>query len=175
MVQKVEVLTGTYIRSLMILHLALVSGQVIFVLVSLFLNITHAMAPISFSPEVRGSLLYIAPAIAAGGVAAGWFLFKQRITNLKLLPPSTEKYAGYRSASLLRYAAMEAPSLVATMLFLLSGNYYYLIIAGAVILTFIIVRPSAAMLIRHLQPSFEEQMALEQPDAVLYEDDRVLG
>lgn len=170
MVQITEVSTGTYIRSLSILHLALIMGQVIFALVSLVLKTTKAVEPVSFSPEISRSLLYIVPALAAGGLLAGRFLFRQKTARLKPLPASAEKYSGYRSACILRYAAMEAPTMAAIVSFILSGNYYYLAIAGAMIVAFFMLRPTPATLIRDLQPSYEEQAAIEQPDAVLYKE-----
>jgi len=170
-----KVSTRSYIRSLSILHFALISGQVIFALVTLFLRTSDAIELVPFSPEISKSLLYIVPVVAAGAVLAGGFLFRQKVAHLKMLPASAEKYGGYRSACILRYAITEAPSLVTIVLFLLSGNYYYLAITGAVIIALISLRPSSAALIRHLQPSFEEQAALEQPDGVLYEEDFVRG
>lgn len=170
MAQKMEIHTGTYMRSLSILHLAMLAGQVIFVLVALFLQTTQAIKTTALTPEIDSVLRYIIPALAAGSIIAGSFLFRQKTAALKMLPASAEKYNGYRSACILRYAIMEAPSMVAVVVFILSGNYYYLAVSGVVIIAFIIIRPSLTALTRHLQPSIEEQAALESPEAVLYED-----
>src|SRR5687768_10075522 len=68
-----------YFKTVNILFLALVAGQVIFACILLFLNQTQRKRIEFVTPEVHQALLWAAPAFAAVGVALGWIIFNTKL------------------------------------------------------------------------------------------------
>lgn len=178
MTTTTEVTTRSYFRSLVILHIALIAGQVIFGMTGFMVKLVSQDAvsdkTLVCSPEVYPGIQYLILALALLGLGASWLLFSSRLRILKGLSSPAEQYKGYRSACILRYALLEGPSLIALVLFLVTGDYLLLAVPAFIILVFIMIRPTKATLMQHLQPAYDQQMLLDDPDAVLY-DDQVSG
>lgn len=170
MAATVTVTTRSYFSTLTILHIALTTGQVIFGLVGFTVKLISEDKPMPLSPETLHILQYLIPGLALLSIGASQMLFSSRIKALKELSSSAAQYKGYRSACILRYALLEGPSLIALVVFLLSYNYLFLAVPALIVLVFIAIRPTKKALLQHLQPPYDQQMLLEDPDAVLYEE-----
>ena len=164
------VTTRAYFRTLSILHLALIMGQIMFSLTACVVQLVGAYNTSALTPDIYNVLRYLAPGMALLGIGFSWLLFSARIKALRSLPNATDQYTGYRSACILRYAILEGSSLIALVCFILSNDYLFLVIPAFIILVFIAIRPTKAALLKHLQPAYDQQMLIEDPDAVLYED-----
>lgn len=165
-----RVTTRSYFRTLTILHLALTLGQVIFGLTACVVQLVGAYNPAALTPDLYNTLQYLAPGFALLSIGLSWLVFSTRIKALRSLSSAADQYTGYRSACILRYAVLEGASLVALACFVLTGDYVFLIIPAFIILVFIYIRPGKAALLRHLQPAYDQQLLIEDPDAVLYEE-----
>ncbi len=170
MIGTTGVTTRAYFRTLRILHLALIMGQVVFAMMVFVIKLVSISETVSLTPELQDLLRYILPGLALLGTGLSWLLFSSRIKALKELTDPAAQYTGYRSACVLRYAILEAPSLIALVGFTLSNDYTFMAIPALIILVFILIRPTKAALISHLQPGYEQQLLLEDPAAVLYEE-----
>ncbi|MFA6059956.1 MAG: hypothetical protein WC756_17245 [Taibaiella sp.] len=166
---KQTVTPKIYFKTVKILFLALVAGQIVFACVVLFLNQTQRERIAFITPELHQTLLWIAPAFAVAGIALGWVVFNTRLKALRLKDNMAEKLTGYQSAMIIRFAFMEGPSLLALALFYITGDYIFLYVAVFVILAFLFSRPSKPAIILHLQLHDDERLLLEDPDAFLYE------
>jgi hypothetical protein len=166
---KQTVTPKIYFKTVNILFLALVAGQVIFACILLFLNQTQRKRIEFITPEVHHALLWAAPAFAAAGVALGWIIFNTKLKVLQHKDNMAEKLSGYQSAMIIRFAFMEAPSLLALGLFYITGDYIFLSVSVFIILAFLFNRPSKPIIIRHLQLHDDERLLLEDQETVLYE------
>lgn len=155
-----------YFKTVNILFLALVAGQVVFALVLFFLNQTQVKVAF-ITPEIHQTLMWIAPALAVAGIVLGWLVFNTKLKSLQNMNSLTEKLKGYQSAMIIRFAFMEGPSLVALVFFYITGDYIFLGVSAFIILAFLFNRPSKSLIIRHLQLHDDERLLLEDPETSL--------
>jgi hypothetical protein len=73
----------------------------------------------------------------------------------------------YRTATIIRYALVEAPALIALIGYLLSGNVFCLAVAGALVAWFVLLVPSQQKTINELDLSGEERRQVEDPEAII--------
>ena len=144
------------LKGLLILHRAMLLGQILFAAIAFFLKYTNNF-PSSFTQQDK-LLQVIAIAISFAGFFIGSSLFKRRITQARdSLNDIKEKAGAYRSASIIQWALLEGPSLFCIICFLLVGNYAFLALSAALMLWFFLTGPSKtkAMLLLRLN---EEEM-----------------
>jgi hypothetical protein len=147
----------TFLKTITIIFSALVIGQVLFGVVAFFDTPNKGVI---LTPG-NDPFFYIAPALAVSGCILGMFLFKQQVAKLEDKQTLVEKLGIYQTALITRYACSEGPSLFAIVCYLLTGNLYYLIIAGLNVIYFIWMRPTQFRLEDDLNLSYEDKMAME--------------
>lgn len=127
-------------KPLIILHAALLFSQLLFAAVAYFLVASGQVEPVMAGFQTFFYVL--AAALALGGIVACFTFGNARLNALREIPDAAARINGYRSVSIIRWALLEGPSFLATTIFLLTGNLWFLILAGAVILLFILIRPT---------------------------------
>lgn len=165
---KVIVTPKIYFTTINILFLALMAGQVVFAGVLFFLSQTQKRVEL-ITPEIHQTLLWIVPAVAVAGITLGWVVFNSKLKSLWHKDNLAEKLKGYQTAMVVRLAIMEGPSLLALILFYITGDYTFLGVSAFIILAFLFNKPSRPAIIRHLQLHDDERMLLEDQEAFLYE------
>lgn len=154
-----------YFQSLSILHAALTMGQVMFLMVLVYLH-TSGMA--SEADALFATLLmYLVPAVALLAFSAGSFIYRTRITALKTLSSLSEKLNGYRAIMIIRFAVWEGASMFSLVAYFLTGSNLFIVISVAYVLLFIIVRPTAEKFAFELELSSEEKILIENADSVV--------
>lgn len=130
------------IKTLSVLHLALLMGQVLFVLISLFLGYFRNISSPSLQPYSQQLIiLSIIVGIACFITANSLFRKKLQKINGDYKPPS-ERFNDYRATCITRWGLIEFASLFSIILFLLTNNYMILIVATVLIFVFFTTRPS---------------------------------
>ncbi|MES2848798.1 MAG: hypothetical protein V4685_07055 [Bacteroidota bacterium] len=129
------------LRQLFILHKALLFGQIMFAAIGLFLQYTNRL---NFNLSHLDQVLQVVVLIfSAAGVFIGASLFKKKIQQAKdTLTDVKAKAEVYRSASIIQWALIEAPSLFCIICFMLAGNYAFLALAAALMLWFALTGPA---------------------------------
>ena len=127
-----------YFTSLAVLHIAMLVGQLIFAGVVAFLMFTHA-----FPPALSDALYFKVGviALAIGCLAVSQHLYNKRVNDAQIGQTTDERLTSYRSAFLIRGALLEAPSIFAIIVFMLTGNVIYLAVSGALMLWFALQYP----------------------------------
>lgn len=127
------------IRSLSIIHLALIAGQIIFIAVVLVLNGNYE---IILQPN-DDLFFFIVPGFAVMALITSNMIFKKMAEPIRMTLHLSEKLNQYRSACILRYAMVEGPSLFAIICYYMSGNLFYIFISGFCILYLLTLRPTS--------------------------------
>ena len=143
-----------YLKALQIVHRAMLLGMILFAAISFFLSYTG-----NFPPSLQSYnevFQVIAVLLSLAGFFLGNFLFKKKILSLRELNNLTSKLSGYRAASLIQWALLEAPALFAVICFLLVGNFAFLALAAALVLLFVINAPSKIKIAMLLQVREED-------------------
>ena len=126
----------TLFSSLKFMHKALLTGQIIFIAVIFYLVYSHTFLPILASQQkIMQPIVLIFAAIA---LFTGKKLYKSKLEQIQadINLSAKEKLIQYRSASILLWALVEAPSMVCGICLLLSGNYAFLALALVIIFYF---------------------------------------
>ena len=100
-------------------------------------------------------------AVFAGTLTVfGSVFFRKKVESTGLMPLD-KKLETYRIATIVRYAMMEGPGLIGAILYFLSGDFVYLVIAGALFLLMLISRPDDDSIKMHLGLSDQEMRQLK--------------
>lgn len=133
------------IKALAVMHFSLLIGQLMFAAIVLYLNYTQVVESVIKSKEM---LLLIVPGLIGFSILfaiVSFFTFKKKIEFLKNNELSvTEKLTAYRAASIIRWAMLEAPVLLAIMVFLLTGIFFLWGLIAVMLVLFIYTKPTIA-------------------------------
>ena len=143
------------LKSLQIVHRALLLGLVLFAAIAFYLNYSGNF--IAGLKSYDQPLQVIAITLSFGGFFIGSLLFKKKMQQLKDSSPELRvKLSTYRSAAIMQWALLEGPALVAIICFLLVGNYAFLALAVVFIILFAVTAPNKTKMMLLLQLTEEE-------------------
>jgi hypothetical protein len=139
--------TGSYFSSLAILHMAFLMGQLTFAGITSFLVFSH-----SVPPSLKDSLALRIGAIllAIVGLIASQILYSKRLSEAQAGESADEKLTSFRIAFIVKDALLEAPSIFAIVIFLLTGKGLYLCVSGALIVWFALQYPYRSKVLSEL-------------------------
>lgn len=135
-------------KTLAILFFAMLAGQIIFALVSLWLVSSGAFEA---TPALRNPFLMIVPLLVFGGFIAGNYQGRRLLLKAQEAETPEEKLNIYRSSMLMRFALPEGPSLMAIIAFLLTGERLFLGFTGMILFYFVTLYPSATRISNDLE------------------------
>jgi hypothetical protein len=156
---KPQITPTTFVKTNQIIHLALLIGQLMFAVVTYV--ITSSKGIINFTFINNDPFTYVAILLAMGGFFLGNFLFRQELNNASEKNSLREKLMSYQAGLIKKLAPMEGASLFSIVIFMLTGNLFFLVITGLVILYFITLRPTKEMIGNDLNLSYDEKMQMD--------------
>lgn len=141
---------GTGMKSLNIIHKAMLMGQIIFAAVCLYLVYSGIIK--TFSNELDKLLQIIALALSAAGLFGGSTYFKKKILLIKDMQTNVKsKFEVYRTTCLLQWALLEVPVIFSVICFFLTANYAFIALALLLIIIFAMQAPSKSKVALQLQ------------------------
>lgn len=144
------------IKTLRLVHTALLTGLVLFAAVTFYLVYSRSVLP-SLTKEQEKIFQVIAVLLAAAGFFTGATLLRKQIATLREgMLGAKEKFRQYRRTILISWVCIEMPALFAIACFLLSGNYALLTLALFVTVLFATLSPSRIKIAFQLNISEEE-------------------
>lgn len=156
-----------YFKSLQILPLALIAGQLLFgVMVYFMMNNGGIIEPNATINSVFSILIPVATIL---GILIGIKIYPYKLRKLKEKTTIKEKMTGYRSLLIKRFAFMEAPSFLAIIAVILTSNYYYFISTIIVTAIMVYLRPKKETVISDLDLNYNEIAIIENPDSIIAE------
>jgi hypothetical protein len=142
------------LRSLNILHKALLMGQVFFAAVCVFMVFTKAAEP---ALKELDNILPVLALITAACIYAAMAIFKKKLMLLRdMQTQAGVKFSLYRSALILQWALLEGPSIFCIICFFLTGNYAFLALVIVIMVVFVMTAPSKNKILTQLQISEQE-------------------
>ena len=158
--------TQQYFKALTVLHFALITALVFFIVIAYFVQRTGVFT----ADKMLGDIFkYMVPALAFICMTAGNMLYKKRVNDIKKKSSLAEKLNAYRAAFILREAMLEGPALFAIIAYLLCGKLELLGVAVLLLVIFILIRPTKDKLTKELELSSDEAVMIEDDDAVISE------
>ena len=146
---------GNALKTLNIIHKALMIGQILFSCVCIYLIYSKAVLPTG--ADLDKVLQVVALVVTAGGIFAGIIFFKKKLMQLREMQTDAKgKFNIYRSACIVQWALLEGPSLFCTICFFLTGNYAFLAVVVVILFLFVMMAPSKTKVLLQLQISEAE-------------------
>jgi MFS family permease len=156
--QNTTINPRTFLKTMSIIHAALIAGQVLFAFAVIALN--NNRAPFSFSFNSKDVFAIVVPIMVIGCFIAGRIVFTKVLENAKTKSTLIEKLSAYWAASIVRFALCEGSSLFAIVVTMLTSNTFYLAIAGVLILYMVFLKPSRDRVENDLDLTLEERLEL---------------
>ncbi|WP_184550430.1 hypothetical protein [Mucilaginibacter sp. FT3.2] len=162
--QPVTISEKTIFNTTKIIHLALLAGQLLFAVMAFVVN-KNAIS-LNLKNTNNDVFFLLVPIFAISCIALGIFIFKKQLSdtqqNTSAFDKSlSDKIKRYQAAFIVRAALTEGPSLFGIVVFLLTGNLFYLIISGCIIVYFLTLRPTIDGVADALQLSYDEKQELQ--------------
>ncbi len=142
----------TFLRTLSVIHSALCAGLLLFTALAYWQNSGFKVAATS-----GDIFVYIVPTVAMLGYFGSKFIHQKLIGNLPKEEKLPHKLARYQAASLIKYALIEGPALIALFAYFQSGTALYLVIALALLIYLYAQRPTQKRLLQEIPLNFEEK------------------
>jgi hypothetical protein len=148
----------TRLKSLQILHTAMLAGMVLFGVVS---AVVHFSARLATNDTLNKVLQVSVLAISFALIKTGFSIFDRKIQAIPATASANEKMVAYRTASIIKWALIEGPVLFAVICFMITRNYAFIALAFALIILFAFQAPSKLKAMLQLQISEQEFDTLE--------------
>lgn len=147
------------IKTLPIIHAALIIGQVLFAAITLFITLSKPAASRSAQPD--DVFMILVPVMAAGSVVLGQFMFKKLLAVAQQQATIQGKMARYQSAFIVRMALLEGASLFGIVVYLLTANPLFIGISGLLVIYGIWLRPTRQKTEDDLQLSYPDKLDMD--------------
>jgi hypothetical protein len=162
---KMEQTVGQYFKSIQVLFMALVMGQVM-VAGALFAFVTPPAKTDDLTPKFMVVL-------SIGLLFVVWFVWKKRMEHAQNTPYLSQKLSQYLTASLIKWALFEWMTFTCLIVyFFISPEPYLLAPATISILAMGALYPNKNRIIQDLGLSSTEAMRLDQPDLTMVDLDK---
>lgn len=145
----------TYLRSLNILHLALLAGMVMLTVI-LFLFAEER----EVEDQFLQTLIMVLAIISIASLFGGLYIFRKIISGIDKKLQLAEKLHKYRGASIVKWAMLEAPVLLSAICYFITNQTGFLITSVGLILFFMLHRPAKARIVNDLVLSADEMNML---------------
>jgi hypothetical protein len=141
--------------TLQIIHGALCLGVTLFLAVTLLLNGSKGHSDIQPNDS---PLLYVAVLMAVIFPFISNLLYQKTFGGIDLSAPLSKKFPQYISACIMRYALIEGAALFNVVVWFLTHNFICAVVAAALVLYLISIRPVKNKVASLLQVSYPETL-----------------
>ena len=146
---------GKGLQVLNIIHKALLTGQILFASVCIYLIYSKSVLPLA--NDLDKILQVVALAFTAGGIFAGMRFFKKKLMQIREMQIAAKaKFDLYRRACIVQWALLEGPSIFCIVCFFVTGNYAFLALVLIILFLFAMTAPSKLKILLQLQISESE-------------------
>ena len=166
--EKRKISSASYFRLLMILFGAMLASQVAMAGVFVYLTISQQMAE---DPELMSVMVFVVPVMATSMIGLSFVVFSKLVNAAAEKSSLSDKLRGFQTATLLRMALLEAPSLLAAVSIFLTGSTYFLVVNAVSIVLLALTIPRKEKVIELLRLTSPEIDLLNDPSAIVMEFD----
>lgn len=128
------------LTTLQVLFFGLLAGPAMLMAVAYILHQTGGFTPVLL--DLEEVLLLAVLMVGGGSFVASRTMFEKQVADARAKSDVSNKLDAYKTASVLRYALLEAPAFLAAVLFLLSGSITLLFAGIGILVYMVTIRPS---------------------------------
>ena len=163
--QTKELTSKEYFNGLTVFHATLLIGQVLFGVVAFYLN-SNVLVKEDME-DLNKIFQIVVPIFIISGLLGSKLLTKIRIKSIKEKTELKEKLGDYRVTLIIKFALLEGPSLFALVCYFLTANYFFLELAGLIIMAFLVNRPTRHKVVIDLELNHAERALIKDPRAIV--------
>jgi hypothetical protein len=157
---KLKSTYSQFLKTLTILHLALMMAQLIFIaLIFVLVNEENTIIDIS----TQNLLLISVPILVIGIIILGKYFYQQKLKKTQLKTDLKKKLKEYQSLQIVHFAFSEVGALTCFLSSFLSQNLVFVYGSIGVLLYFLTIKPSKLKLEKELDLDFKDQQLLDDP------------
>lgn len=149
-----------YLKSLQIVHLAMMAGIVAFVLITLYLHLAGGFGK-AFVDETPHFLLIVL-VFTSGSIIASLIIERSRKEKIGSEKDLATKLASFRSLAVVTLALHEAPAFLSIVMYLLTGNLFFLGFTIAMFFLMLSRFPTENKIARTLSLNRQQQAQLQE-------------
>ena len=157
-----------YFKIITVVYFGLLTGQVIFALITIFLHLRNLFTVQDVS-ELKQVFFFIVPIVVLNGFFTGNLIYKFQLKKIKKLDNLISKMVQYKSAMIIRLAFIEGSSFFCIVVYLLTGDFIFIGSAALLILYFITLNPTADKISVELELNPTEKFKIDNPDEIIAE------
>ena len=161
--QSPEQTPRKFLKTLSLLHAALLGAQILFAGVVLLLNSDRDIG----TQASDNVFLYVVPVMSGMSFLLSRFLFSSLVAKARAKDSLKEILVAYQGAFLVRLALLEAPSLFAIVTYFVTGNIILLAVSGLIILYFLTLAPSKQKVESDLNLSYNHKLEFDKSDQII--------
>ncbi len=149
-----------YLKSLQIVHLAMMAGIIAFAMVAFYLNLGEGFGK-AFLDEVPLFLLIVL-VFTSGSIVASFIIERSRKENILTEKDLSKKLALYRSLLVITLALHEGSAFLSIVMYLLTGNLFFLGFTFALLFLMLTRFPTESRIVRQLSLDRQQQQQLSE-------------
>ncbi len=149
---------ASFLKTNLILFLGFLGGQIALMIVSVML-VDDAYINVE---DTREFLFYAVPFAAVLCFFGGNYMYKQKLNPTNINTSLKEILTNFQTATLLRYATIEAAALFSIIIFINTHNLYYLLIAMVMVLYFITLKPTKTLMEKDIPFTLEQRREFQK-------------
>ncbi|MFP4845677.1 hypothetical protein [Winogradskyella sp. PE311] len=150
--------TKSIIKTLTIFHYAYCIAILVFGIVALYIT-ENAVINFSDSEDI---FFFLVPVFAITLAFLSHFIFQQNLKRVREKTTLQEKLVHYQTSRIIKYAMLEAPALFGVVIFIITSNQYYLIIAAVLLAYLFLQRPTKEIVKQDLDLNAEQKQQFRE-------------
>jgi hypothetical protein len=141
------------------IHTAMLSGMVLFCIVS---AVVHIPGRLAANGNLNKILQVIVLAVSFILIKTGLTIFERKLQAIPRNTPLLKKMASYKTAAIIKWAMIEVPVLLSVVSFLVTRNYAFIVLAFGLMVMFAFQGPVKQKIMLQLQIPEDE---ITQPES----------
>ena len=165
--EKRSLTSGVYLQSLLLIHLAMLMGIVIFIGVAVYSRLSSGTPVIPLSAAMP--MLFVVMAVSLVCLPLSFVIPRRLTAQAAEKPTFAGKLRAFQIACILRVALLEAPALIATAALFITGVYGFLAVPLIALVLMAMNIPTVTKIVEALHLEGDDVRNLNNPAFVLGE------
>ncbi|HCY74937.1 MAG TPA: hypothetical protein DHV28_03380 [Ignavibacteriales bacterium] len=155
--KEISPIPANYFSTLNILFMSLLSGQVIYFIVGLFLI---QSGNINGFGGMNTIFMFITPVVVLSSILASKFIYTKQVAEFDKSLPLENKLVSYRTASIIRLALLEGANIFNISIMIITTSYFFAGLFVIITTLFFFNRPTKEKFIMDYEVSSEDAIKI---------------
>ncbi|MBE0538768.1 MAG: hypothetical protein IH620_03575 [Ignavibacterium sp.] len=155
--KEISPISANYFSTLNVLFIALLSGQIIYFVVGLFLI---QSGNINGFGGMNTIFMFITPVVVLSSILASKFIYAKQVAEFDKSLPLENKLVSYRTANIIKLALLEGANIFNISVMIITTSYFFAALFIIIIALFFFNRPTKEKFIMDYEVSADDTLKL---------------